>query len=684
MHFGVTMGLKELKSTIFLILGCSLSVSNSLNASVQEMSSESSQSGKKSLLEEIEKTQKKFSNRNFRMLSKENTILALLDEDSIREDHQVVEPQYPVGRIDLSFIKPHPDNPSLEDLGYALVTLSLIEGVWTAPCEGEVTKEWEVAEFENLDRPVQLSSSAIVEISKVLVKDLNDKGFMGVYVFIDPNQIDRQGTDLRGTSNALSFKIHIGVLSEFNTLSRGERFEEGEGDEYENLPEHTFIIEGAPFGPDELLRKDLLDEYLAYLNRYPGRNVSAFISGASQAGEVNIDFLVHEQDPARFYYSASNTGTKSTSEWIHRAGYVDYQFTNHDDTLTFEYGTDGFDNIHFVTTSYEFPIYACERWRGKVLGAYSQFESSEFNIFTTSFRGNQWQAGIDFINNIFQSGPLFIDLIFGVKWKEIHAERTIGFTQEGDSSFLLPKIGASLLRRVIESTVVANFYFEGNIPQVFDTSTARVRLLGRDRVEKDWITFKGNAYISFYLEPLLNRESWEDVTTPRSSTLAHEVVLRSFGQFTTGHRVIPQEQFVLGGLNSVRGYPQSAAAGDSGLFLSGEYRVHIPRLFQIEPDPMKTSIMGKPFRFSPQQVHGGTDWDLIARAFADYGRTLIHSRPLATERSQHLSSAGLGIEFRFKDNLVIGVDWGHVLNSLKGLPVTYGSNRAHFSASCFF
>jgi len=48
------------------------------------------------------------------------------------------------------------------------------------------------------------------------------------------------------------------------------------------------------------------------------------------------------------------------------------------------------------------------------------------------------------------------------------------------------------------------------------------------------------------------------------STLAHELYFSLHGQYAFNNRLVPQAQDVAGGMYSVRGYPESFAAGDSG------------------------------------------------------------------------------------------------------------------------
>ena len=73
------------------------------------------------------------------------------------------------------------------------------------------------------------------------------------------------------------------------------------------------------------------------------------------------------------------------------------------------------------------------------------------------------------------------------------------------------------------------------------------------------------------------RRGWGDPGSPSRSTLAHEIVIATRGQYSFDDRLVPQFQQVAGGMFTVRGYEQSIVAGDSAVIGSAEYRYHFAR-----------------------------------------------------------------------------------------------------------
>jgi len=158
------------------------------------------------------------------------------------------------------------------------------------------------------------------------------------------------------------------------------------------------------------------------------------------------------------------------------------------------------------------------------------------------------------------------------------------------------------------------------------------------------------------------------------STLAHEVVLAGRMQYSFD-RLIPQEEEVVGGLFTVRGYDESVVAGDSVFIGSAEYRFHYPRSGQPKKVEKQRQLFGQPFRWQPEAPYGKADWDLILKGFLDVGKTIQTDR-LSFENDDTLVGAGVGVELQIKQNFTIRLDWGFALSEVEG-ETDVGDNRLH-------
>jgi hemolysin activation/secretion protein len=130
------------------------------------------------------------------------------------------------------------------------------------------------------------------------------------------------------------------------------------------------------------------------------------------------------------------------------------------------------------------------------------------------------------------------------------------------------------------------------------------------------------------------------------------ILLRSNLQFAD-RALVPLEQFGLGGLDSVRGYPQDLLLVDNGIYAAVEARIPIFRVtrrdgvFQLVP-------------------------------FFDLGHGFNNSdRPI--EGSNTLAALGVGIRFQWSDQLSARLDWGVPLISTGAQSSGFEDSQIFFS-----
>ncbi len=394
---------------------------------------------------------------------------------------------------------------------------------------------------------------------------------------------------------------------------------------------------------------------------------------------VNLDFLVTENDESIWYVQAADTGTEQTKDWRYRVGLFNNQLTGQDDILSVEYVTADFEDNTSVSLSYEVAAPDNDRVRGRIYGQWSEFEASEVGFADESFTGESWSVGAEFIINTYQQRQTFVDLVLGIRYADIKVDNPVVFVS-GDEAFLLPYVGLRMEHHTAEASTDLSATVEWNPSNVTGVDERDLESLGRLFPDNNWVLLRWDTMHSMFLEPVLNREAWADISTPESSTLAHELLFRFRGQYSFEHRLIPQMEQVAGGLYTVRGYPESVAVGDTVLLGTVEYRFHLPRAFGFAERPLE--LFNEPFRVVPQQPYGAADWDFIVRGFFDIGRTLNTNR-FSFENDETLMGAGVGVEFAYRSNLNVRVDWGVALEELEG-EVRDGSSQVHFVGTIFF
>lgn len=592
-------------------------------------------------------------------------------------------PSYPINAFLPGYMRLHDGQPSIDSILQIEVMLGLTAEGYVAP-RGDVPVV--VLRLADLpERPVETYYASAIQTVLVAIRDfLVEKELMGVFVAPDPQDLNEVGADLRGVDDAtFGIVLTTGIVTELRTLASGERLDSRDRI---NHPLHERIRRRSPVRPlDEteavdasLLRKDLLDRYVYHLSRHPGRSVDVSVAAALEPGGVALDYIITENRPLVLYAQISNTGTKQTDRVRERFGLLHTQFTDNDDILSFDFITAGFDDdANAVVGSYEAPFGENDRIRWKIFGNWSEFTADQVGFFDDDFIGESWEIGGQVLVNIHQRRELFIDLVAGLRFLDVEVDNR-AFAIRGEENFILPSIGLRLDRLTDWFSTQAFTRIEWNVASV---DNAEITALGRTAPDDDWVTLQVGLSHSFYLEPALNREAWEDPSTPESSTLAHEISIDLFGQYAFNNRLVPQAESVAGGMFTVRGHPESAVAGDNVFVGRFEYRYHVPRAFSIEAEPRE--LFGEPFRTAPQFVYGRPDWDLVLKGFFDVGRVTISDR-LPFEDNETLLGAGIGLNFVYRRNFNLRLDWGFALRDVDSARVNSGSNRLHVLGTILF
>ncbi len=593
---------------------------------------------------------------------------------------------YPVSSLRIEYMTEHPGLPATGELESLEVELVARNGTYAAAREGEAGS---LVRIDAIGRsgPRALAQSGLLAVQDRIVRHLSDDlGILGVLVAPDIDQIEiSTGDDLRAEEDtSIKLVVYVGVVTKVRTVASGSRIKPE--DRLDN-PAHARIARLSPVqaGEDaeprrDLILRDPLDDYVLRLNRHPGRRVDVALAPGDGLNEATLDYLVAENKPWLLYAQLSNTGTESTAEWRQRFGAQNTQLFNRDDHFSLEYITAGFSESHAVIGSYEFPVGDSQRLRARGFGNYSSYTASDVGAASELFTGEQYELGGELIYNIYQRREFFVDLHAGARWDHIQVSNH-AVDVHGDEELFIPRFGVSAEKRNERWSVDGGLFFDFSDNDWTGASVDGMERLGRLDPDGRWSRIEGQIGGSFFLEPIFFGDDWKDPTSWKSSTLAHEIAWSLRGQWAMDNRLIPNEEQVLGGLYTVRGYPESAVAGDSVIAASLEYRWHIPRSF--EPDANPTTFMGRQFHASPATVYSSPDWDLALKAFTDLGRTYNSDRK-SFEHNDALWGAGLGVDFLLYRNISIRVDWGVALDDVESEDVHSGDSRWHFVFTLLF
>ncbi len=606
----------------------------------------------------------------------------------------LVAQEYPVSGFTLSYGNPRPGLPDLGDLRSLEIKLDRSGDTWTAPS----SENSPTVRLGSVPGGAKFDGAGLNAVMTQIVKYYNDQGIMAVYVVPAEGQINpRSGRDLRRDETGLSLNIWIGRIAETRTVARGERFLKSDTI---NLPQHKRILDKAPINKaDEngdqpsVLVLGPVNEYLERLNRHPGRRVDLAVSAAEQPGDLIVDLLVNEQKPWYVYGQLSNTGPESTGEWRARAGFIHYQITNSDDILSVDVLSDFKDTLG-ATMGYSRPFVYPDILIFRFNGSYIDYTAAELAEGTIDYLGTTYTAGLELAYRPFYWKKFSFEFFGGVKYQDFSV--TSQTTEEnfvvtdGAGDLLLPYVGVSIARREQTHGYSAMIQYEMNTSSVDEENRSQ---LGRVNVDEDFSILSASFKGTWFLEPIFKRKRWGNPENWKDSTLAHEVRVSISGQYGFSKRLFAQSELVLGGMDRVRGYPESSRAGDSGFMASFEYAYHIPRALKPETviqreaaqagqQPVDIQPFLGRFKTRPPDIFALPDWDFVVKAFFDIGSTTVNEAGF-NESDADLMSVGIGFELQLASTAAIRVDWGTVLEALERggeIDVDSGSNRIHVRA----
>jgi len=584
-----------------------------------------------------------------------------------------------VNRFEFRYGLLHPGLPPVDELGGITVKLTRRDDVWHAAGD----KAGEVLTLGRIPAGSRFDGDALVAVTQALVGWFNARGIFGVWAAF--TELESSGVGIadgrpEGDQTA-RIVVWVSQVSELRSLARGSRFSPQES--IDN-PKHRQILAGSPLQPGatpndvgSLFRKDLLEDYLLDLSMHPGRRVEASIASSGTPGKVVLDYLVTEAKPWQIFSQVSNTGTEATGKWRYRLGFQDNQLTNHDDILNVDAISTPDGKTYGGFLSYRVPLFRPERLLMRVYGSYGDFLANEdVTLEGLRFAGRNWLGGVEFSNRTRLGHGWELMSTLGANYMRYNVDSQINSAVlgQGHSNFLVPFISPVIMRNADWWSLSGTLRLDKTIGGFANEDPSDgVPALGRIGADAEWTSLRGEVNGSVYLDP------WFKGGAAEADHLANEISLHLRGRYLlSGQRLIPQEEEPIGGFFTVRGYPESVLSADEFLTASVEYAYHVPQA--LKPGEPGT-LFGRPFKWRPPQRQQRSDWDLIFRAFFDYGYREVSPLPTTgqsagptplIDSNVSLAGAGVGVELKLWQNLSIRCDFGTALKELRDNSVVTG------------
>ncbi len=370
----------------------------------------------------------------------------------------------------------------------------------------------------------------------------------------------------------------------------------------------------------DILRYQNLERYLTALNANPDRIVRVVLEPGEKPETTDIILKVEEKFPFHAGYGFNNLGTVSTGRFRQSATATATNLLGFDDQLSSRVEISERRDFIGVSSSYQVPLNA----RGDIL----TFDFSRVEVELGKDLKPLAAAGRAVV-----FGPTLIMPFLHSKY--VQGEFTTGFDYKR-------------IRTLVQGIPVAK-------------DDLRVFRFGPNFIENDrWgrSIFSNNVQVAFggFMGGLDNNDPnasrreadgyfWQyNASIGRLQNIWNgiQAVGRTSFQLTP-HRLIPAQQFRIGGYDTVRGYPEGEYLGDYGF--QGSLEVRVPPYFI--PKDLKCPITKMAIRDIVRGV-----------AFVDFGKAFVIDPFENEDSSQRMTSVGGGIRVNIARNLQGRIDWG--------------------------
>lgn len=531
---------------------------------------------------------------------------------------------YPVSRVIFEYGNSHPSLPDLKLLQNAYFSIQK---------EG---KEFPVSLLtRGLPTPVKLTDDGIFRLGEIGVHFLKEQGFEGVVALPHPDYIDPvSGNDLRPKGNNLIIvQLWVSILNKANFNA-----EKLKPNEKARLADSINNYVNSSDSINRPIRAEFFNEVKQIL-AHPSRDSQVLLSASESPGRVNAVVKVYRKESETYSISLNNAGSPSTGRWLLNGEIKSNQLSGRDDRLSVGFMVSNTGERRGIMGSYYLPFLPQEKLGVAVGFGYSSYDASTFaRSNPIEFEGKSLYGDFSFLlKNTHTQGKFVPDVEFGLKLENVEAFNSIN-NRATDVVMLTPRVSVFMEQKDKYRFSKTSLSLLGNLLSIDETDL--ISLGGIDVTDR-YARLVFSHYDTLLMGKLIGSSG--------KYLSRHTLSLNFQSSFALAKdRHLPQHQFITGGTGSVRGYPESPAAGDSGILASMEYRF--------------------PFLFIPNLKGGDLAWTVAP--FIDWARTSVN-QPLFYESNHNLFSTGLSFQLPLPYGMYASIEFAKPLREIKvaGIPL---------------
>lgn len=389
-----------------------------------------------------------------------------------------------------------------------------------------------------------------------------------------------------------------------------------------------------------------ISENLRAANENPAKKLTLQFKSPDKPEELDAQLQVNDQKPWKIALTGDNTGTAQSG--YYRMGlmleYANLWNLDHVAALQYTTSPDHADKVKIISGSYRIPLY---RWGDTIdlFGGYSDVDNGNYPIPNTQYNlgisGKGIVSGLRYNLGLPRAGAYEHKLSLGMDYRQY----------ENKSLLSGVDLAADVLAHPFSVTYGGSWNsdlvsFDGYLGVLHNEPWGG---LGQQR---NFDQIRTDAKANYWIF----RYGFNKMVRPGKDWIFR---VAGNGQYTPD-RLVPGEQFGLGGSSSVRGYEEREEGYDAGF--TGNAEVYSPDLAGLLKIP-KTQLRLLGF------FDGGTGYNLR-----------VQSSEVMTDNT--LIGTGGGFRLALGEFFSFSLDWGYALRAAAN--TRKGGNAVHFKGQLSF
>jgi len=453
-------------------------------------------------------------------------------------------------------------------------------------------------EVQDIILPFQGKELTMGEMEKaagLITDSYRQKGYITSRAYLPPQKIE---------GGVLEIRVVEGLMGELNVS----------GNRYFKT---SLLKREVALKKGELFNYNYLRQRLSRINQYPDRNVRAVLLPGKEAGTTDVNLEVKDNLPIHLALDWDNFG----SRFIHKDRYETIlkhdNLLGFDDILTLQYQLAQADTYELLSLRYLFPVNN-KTDLGFFMAQTKLQLGREFEALNARGKGRFYSLYGS--HGLINTENVSLSLRLGFDYKDI-----FNFQQNNETSRDRMRVLKTSFNLDVSDgfgrTILDNELSCG-IPDMMGGSAAKDPGAS--------VTGSGGKFVKNTISLLRLQKM------PFASSLLWKNQIQ-----VSPYTLTATEEYQLGGIANLRGYPPAEVVGDNGYTTTLEWS--FPPYFI--PKSVKVP-------FSKAKVTDALRWVL----FYDWGNVKTHRPDAGEEKTQTLSDIGCGIRFNLPENFNVRID----------------------------